>query len=69
MLARQPYHYNPENTHHRCNKKSNSNSTQDELEKSIDAKTTKLKSQLCKKFMEHGYCPYDKKCKFAHGLT
>lgn len=28
----------------------------------------KEKSQLCKKFVEHGYCPYEKRCKFAHGL-
>ncbi len=28
----------------------------------------KEKSQLCKKFVENGYCPYEKKCKFAHGL-
>lgn len=28
----------------------------------------KEKSQLCKKFVENGYCPYEKRCKFAHGL-
>ena len=28
----------------------------------------KEKSQLCKKFIENGYCPYEKRCKFAHGL-
>ena len=27
----------------------------------------KEKSELCRKFMEFGYCPYQKKCKFAHG--
>jgi hypothetical protein len=27
----------------------------------------KEKSQLCKKFLEFGFCPYEKKCKFAHG--
>ena len=28
----------------------------------------KEKSELCKKFTEFGYCPYEKKCKFAHGF-
>lgn len=50
-------------------KKSNSNSTQDEKEGSVDKKMNKEKSQLCKKFMENGYCPYEKRCKFAHGLS
>lgn len=27
----------------------------------------KEKLELCKKFTEYGYCPYDRKCKFAHG--
>ena len=27
----------------------------------------KEKSQLCKKFIEFGICPYGQKCKFAHG--
>lgn len=27
----------------------------------------KEKSQLCKKYLEFGFCPYEKKCKFAHG--
>jgi hypothetical protein len=27
----------------------------------------KEKSQLCKKFLEFGSCPYQKRCKFAHG--
>lgn len=30
-------------------------------------KKDKEKSQLCKKFIEFGVCPYEKKCKFAHG--
>lgn len=30
-------------------------------------KPSNEKSQLCKKFMENGNCPYQKKCKFAHG--
>lgn len=30
-------------------------------------KKDKEKSQLCKKFIEFGFCPYEKKCKFAHG--
>ena len=52
----------------RTYQKSNSNSTQDGKEDSVDAKYNKLKSQLCKKYMENGYCPYEKRCKFAHGL-
>ena len=28
---------------------------------------TKEKSELCRKFMEFGYCPYQRNCKFAHG--
>ena len=27
----------------------------------------KEKSELCKKYMEKGECPYGYKCKFAHG--
>lgn len=27
----------------------------------------KEKLELCRKFMDQGYCPYEKKCKFAHG--
>ena len=27
----------------------------------------KLKSELCKKYIERGSCPYGIKCKFAHG--
>jgi hypothetical protein len=57
-----------ENRESRACKKSNSNSTQDGREHSVDVKGNKLKSQLCKKFMENGYCPYEKRCKFAHGL-
>ena len=30
-------------------------------------KPIKQKSDLCWKFMEHGSCPYEDKCKFAHG--
>lgn len=33
----------------------------------LDDKNNKEKSQLCKKFMQNGCCPYQKKCKFAHG--
>jgi hypothetical protein len=28
----------------------------------------KEKSQLCKRFIENGCCPYQQRCKFAHGL-
>ena len=27
----------------------------------------KYKTELCKKFMERGTCPYGQKCRFAHG--
>jgi len=48
---------------------SHSLSTQESpRQNSSQQSTYKEKSQLCKKFVEHGYCPYEKKCKFAHGL-
>jgi hypothetical protein len=28
---------------------------------------SKIKSSLCKKFTEKGFCPYGEKCQFAHG--
>ncbi len=28
---------------------------------------SKLKSSLCKNFAINGFCPYGKKCQFAHG--
>lgn len=28
---------------------------------------SKVKSELCRKFMEYGYCPYEDRCTFAHG--
>lgn len=38
------------------------------LEETAPAKFyIKEKSELCKKFMEKGSCPYGYKCKFAHG--
>ena len=77
MFHRQLLNVNPEDHTYnkRCHRKTHSNSTQDDRdhseprEDSIDGKKNKLKSQLCKKFMENGCCPYDKKCKFAHGLN
>jgi len=27
----------------------------------------KHKTELCKTFSELGYCPYERKCRFAHG--
>ena len=27
----------------------------------------KFKTELCKTFSTNGYCPYGKKCRFAHG--
>ncbi len=48
---------------------SHSLSTEESPRQNTQTKAThKEKSQLCKKFVENGYCPYEKKCKFAHGL-
>ena len=30
--------------------------------------SNKIKSSLCRKYSENGYCPYGIKCQFAHGL-
>lgn len=30
-------------------------------------KLNKEKLELCRKYLEYGYCPYGTKCKFAHG--
>ena len=35
--------------------------------KKVVTDETKYKTELCKKFAETNYCPYGKKCKFAHG--
>lgn len=32
-----------------------------------DRGRSKVKSSLCKNFATHGFCPYGKKCQFAHG--
>ena len=29
----------------------------------------KVKTSLCRKFCEKGYCPYGNKCQFAHGVA
>ncbi len=51
----------------KSHKKSSSHSTDESADESGEIKVGKEKSQLCKRFMENGYCPYEKKCKFAHG--
>lgn len=51
----------------RQEKKGVSRSTVDSGEGSVEGRSDKVKSQLCKRFMEKGYCPYEKRCKFAHG--
>jgi|JI9StandDraft_2_1071091.scaffolds.fasta_scaffold771969_1 hypothetical protein len=33
----------------------------------INPEDSKEKSELCRRFMDYGYCPYQKRCKFAHG--
>jgi len=55
--------YNQPRTHKKCP----SSETIDSDGGSVEPRMDKIKSQLCKKFMENGYCPYGKKCKFAHG--
>lgn len=40
----------------------NKNTTQYVFEKH-----SKYKTELCSKYLEKGYCPYGKYCKFAHG--
>lgn len=37
------------------------------LDLSTDIGRSKLKSSLCKNFAMNGFCPYGKKCQFAHG--
>lgn len=33
----------------------------------VDQSHSKLKSSLCKNYAIQGFCPYGKKCQFAHG--
>ena len=47
---------------------SHSLSTEESPRERLPAPSHKDKSQLCKKFVEQGYCPYERRCKFAHGL-
>lgn len=47
---------------------SHSLSTEESPRERLPAASHKEKSQLCKKFVEQGYCPYERRCKFAHGL-
>lgn len=51
-----------------CRLNSSSLSTEESPREHAPSASYKEKSQLCKKFVEHGYCPYEKRCKFAHGL-
>lgn len=51
-----------------CRLNSSSLSTEESPREHAPPASYKEKSQLCKKFVEHGYCPYEKRCKFAHGL-
>ena len=37
------------------------------LAKNSSHQNSKLKSSLCKNFMEEGICLYGEKCQFAHG--
>jgi butyrate response factor 1 len=34
---------------------------------SIDKSKDKYKTELCRTWVEHNYCPYREKCRFAHG--
>ena len=35
---------------------------------SYHGRENKIKVELCKNFVEKGYCPYENRCKFAHGI-
>lgn len=35
----------------------------------IYGEKNKIKTSLCKKWAESGYCPYGYKCQFAHGIA
>ncbi len=41
-------------------------SPNESLDKSKES-VTKYKTELCRKWVEHNYCPYREKCRFAHG--
>lgn len=34
----------------------------------VKKRSIKIKVELCKNFVEKGYCPYENRCKFAHGI-
>lgn len=36
-------------------------------DKAFEGRSGKEKLELCKKFINYGFCPYKNKCKFAHG--
>jgi hypothetical protein len=44
------------------------NSDSDEESQKILANNIKLKNELCRNFLETGYCKYHDKCQFAHGI-
>lgn len=35
----------------------------------VRASNHKLKNELCRNYLSHGYCPYNDKCQFAHGTN
>lgn len=36
-------------------------------DEAVEGRMGKEKLELCKKFIDYGFCPYMSKCKFAHG--
>ena len=59
MLRRNMQYLTPNNdTPLKNHKKSPSNSTDESADESVEMRIGKEKSQLCKRFMENGYCPY-----------
>lgn len=45
----------------------NSNLSSPDSFASLMRDNLKQKSQLCRGFIEAGFCPYQNRCKFAHG--
>lgn len=53
-------------------KKNNKKNKKDKAEPKIDPLTgkidkTKFKTEMCKNWIEQGFCRYGNKCQFAHG--
>jgi hypothetical protein len=44
-----------------------STESDEEIQKTL-ANNGKLKNELCRNYLETGYCKYHDKCQFAHGV-